>query len=358
MRGFLRKFPLGSLLLGTALSACGGGKGEPTLKRAYGETFYVGAAVSPETLVSDGELILREFGGLTPENIMKPGPIHPVESRYDFREADRLLDFAEENGLLVHGHTLVWHNQTGAWMFRDGAERASSALLDRRLEEHISSVAGRYRGRIAYWDVVNEALSDGPGFYREDSPWYEIMGPEYIEKAFRYAHTADPEARLYYNDYNAVDPVKREKIYTLASELLEKGVPLHGIGIQGHWSLEWPPLADVEAAIDRYASLGLEVQITELDISVYEFREREALYDGPSRELMERQARRYGDLYALFARKGDALAGVTTWGVADDHTWLDNFPVKNRKNWPLLFDGEGEPKPAYYAALEGAKEIP
>lgn len=339
-----------------SLALYGGGKEDMELKEAFRRDFYIGAAVSPGTMASDDGIIRREFSGLTPENIMKPGPIHPREDRYDFGDADRFVAYARENGLLVHGHTLVWHNQTGAWLFRDGSGLASAELLDQRLREHITTVVSRYKGRIAYWDVVNEAISDGSGLYRADSPWFEIMGSDYIGKAFRYAHEADPEARLYYNDYNAVDPGKRERIYRMASDLLEQGVPLHGIGIQGHWSLEWPPVEDIEAAIDRYASLGLEVQITELDVSVYEFAQKDALYTEPTEELMKRQARRYGELYALFARKGDVLAGVTTWGIGDDHTWLDNFPVKNRKNWPLLFDEEGEPKPAYYAALGGAKE--
>jgi endo-1,4-beta-xylanase len=340
------------IILFVCLGTAAGGQGDlEILKKVY-KDFYIGAAVSPMTINSADNLLTTHFSGVTPENIMKPEPIHPQEKVYRFQDADRLVEYAEERGMAIHGHVLVWHNQTGTWMFRDGAETASAELLETRMKEHISTVVGRYKGRIAYWDVVNEAVSDSAGIYRTDSPWFEIMGADYIEKAFRAAHEADPEARLYYNDYNVVDPVKRERIYTMVKALLEKGVPIHGIGIQGHWSINWPEISEVEKSIDLFAELGLEVKITELDISVYDFNEKEKLFTEPVPELMEKQAKKYKDLFELFLAKSDVIEGVTTWGVADDHTWLDNFPVKNRKNWPLLFDSDHEPKPAFKAVIK------
>ena len=325
------------------------------LKEAYRDDFIIGAAVNPGTMKNSDKLIGAHFSGVTPENIMKPGPIHPSEKNYRFANADKFIDYAEEKGMTIHGHVLVWHNQTGRWMFRDGNGEASPELLDSRMRDHIHTVVDRYKGRIKYWDVVNEAISDSGGFYREDSPWFEIMGPDFIEKAFRYAHEADPEARLYYNDYNVVDPAKRDKIYAMVKGLLDKGVPIHGIGIQGHWSLRWPAVSQVEETIDLFAGLGLEVQITELDISFYEYNQKNVSYGEPPEELIQLQAERYGALFKLFRSKSDVLRGVTTWGVADDYTWLDNFPVQGRKNWPLLFDEQGEPKLALERVLQEAR---
>jgi len=330
------------------------GHGEvPALYEVYQDYFPIGAAVNSWTIKSHKELIEKHFNSLTAENEMKFESIQPSPGRYTFDRADAIVELAEKNGMLVRGHTLVWHSQTPAWVFRDEEGRpASRELLLKRMEEHITTVVSRYRGRVYAWDVVNEAVADGQGGYlRTDSPWYRIIGPDYIAHAFIFAHQADPEAKLFYNDYSAVDPAKSGKIYRLLKELLEQGVPVHGVGIQGHWDIDYPSARQVEAAIKKYASLGLEVQITELDISVYPWQDRRRLQSKPENRL-EKQAERYRELFEVFRRNKDVVTGVTFWGVADDRTWKDNFPVRGRKDWPLVFDEEHRPKAAFWKIVD------
>lgn len=329
-----------------------GSSGEiPALCQVYQEYFPIGAAVNYRTLKSHQSLLMKHFNSITAENEMKFENLQFLEGYYDFDQADAIVNFAKGNNIKVRGHTLVWHNQTPQWVFNDKSwNEASKELLLQRMKEHITTVVTRYKGSVYAWDVVNEAIADDAAFYR-DSPWYRIIGPEYIEYAFRYAHEADPEAELYYNDYNAVYPDKCDKIYRLLKGLKEKGIPVHGVGIQGHWDINSPSLDEVEAAIRKYASLGLKVQITELDLSLYAWGDNRKLSE-PGEGLLEKQAQRYRDLFSLFRKYKDVITGVTFWGVADDSTWKDDFPVRGRKDWPLLFDVNHQPKKAFRAIID------
>lgn len=266
---------LGILICGLGLPVilpnAANGQAEKTLKEAYKNYFPIGVAVSPRGLNGpDAELITKQFSSVTPENAMKMGPIHPEENRYNWQDADAIVAFAEKNGMKVRGHTLCWHNQTPKWFFTDTeGKQVSRDVLLKRMKKHIEDVAGRYKGKVYAWDVVNEAVPDTSTSIYRKSKFYEIIGEDYIEKAFEYAHAADPDARLFYNDYNTESAEKREKIFQLLKRLKAKNVPVHGVGLQGHWSIYEPSQAELEKSISQFASLGLEVQITELDVSVH-----------------------------------------------------------------------------------------
>lgn len=320
----------------------------PSLREAFREDFTIGAAVNAETIHTQRELLAKHFGSVTAENEMKFENVHPSEDVYTFEAADRIAAFAREHGMKLRGHTLVWHNQTPAWMFQDDSGRPVDKMkLLARMKLHIEKVVGRYKDDIYCWDVVNEAVSDeGPETLRR-SPWLDIAGPDFIAKAFEYAHEADPKALLFYNDYNEINEGKRERIYALVRSLVERGVPIHGIGLQAHWSLRSPAADDIRAAIERYAELGLKLQITEMDLSVFDWEDRRADLKQPTPEMLSLQAERYETVFRIFREYREVITGVTFWGAADDYTWLDDFPVKGRKNWPFLFDEAHRPKPAF-----------
>ncbi|WP_256007034.1 endo-1,4-beta-xylanase [Pedobacter deserti] len=327
------------------------GKG---LKDYYKAYFPIGVAVTPRQLQNPDErkLILKEFNSVTAENAMKMEPIHPEENRYDWRGADAIVDFAAANGLKVRGHTLCWHSQAPDWMFRDDkGERVGKEVLLERLKAHIYTVVKRYKGKIYAWDVVNEAISDNPNEFLRNSVWYQICGEDFIFKAFQYAHEADPAAVLFYNDYNAEHPEKRQRIYKLLKKLIDAKVPIHAVGLQGHWSVAGPSEETIKAALDQYSALGLKVQITELDVSVYPDGGRKtegAASSGFTRELQKKQEEQYGTFFRVFRQYRGVLTGVTFWNLSDRHSWLDNFPVRGRKNYPLLFDKDLQPKGAYW----------
>lgn len=321
---------------------------EPSLKERFAADFKIGAAVNPWTIRTQESLLAYHFNSITAENEMKFVNVHPAEQTYTFEDADRLVEFARENGMAMRGHTLVWHNQTSDWLFRDsqGGTVSKEVLLE-RVREHIHTVVGRYKNEIYAWDVVNEAIADEGGALLRTSKWTEIAGPDFIAKAFEFAHEADPRAILFYNDYNESNPQKRDKIYTLVQSLLEQGVPIHGIGLQAHWNLFDPSLDEIRAAIEKYASLGLQLQLTELDMSLFRFEDRRADLTEPEPGMLERQAERYEAVFRLLLEYRDVISGVTFWGAADDYTWLDDFPVRGRKNWPFLFDAAHRPKAAF-----------
>lgn len=330
----------------------------PALKTVYRDFFLVGVAVGPGNLAGDeSELILQQFNSLTAENVMKMGPIQPEENRFNWEPADRIVEFAQEHGLKMRGHTLCWHNQTPKWLFADesGAQVDKETLLA-RLKAHIQAVVGRYKGKVYAWDVVNEVIDDHPGQFYRQSPWYSIIGEEYIAKAFEYAHEADPDALLFYNDYNSVNPVKRDKIYAMLKRLLEAGVPVHGMGMQGHWSAFEPNETDLRAAIEKYASLGLQIQITELDVSIYAAEAgRRDLMPGEKQEftpeLERKQLEQYRMFFQVFREYKQHISSVTFWNVSDRRSWLDHFPVRGRKNYPLLFDRDLKPKKAFWEVV-------
>jgi len=338
----------------------------PGLKDYFRDDFPVGVAVSPYSLKGpDTGLILQQFNSLTPENVMKMGPIHPLEQQYHFGEADSIVAFAQAHGLRVRGHNLCWHQQTPAWLFKDdtagldtrasatGGNRVTKDVLLQRLKDHITTVVGRYKGRIYAWDVVNEAISDDSTQFLRNSLWYQICGEDFIKKAFQYAHAADPVAQLFYNDYNTERPEKRNRVYRLLKDLVDEGIPITGVGLQGHWSIYEPSGKDLRDAIEQFSSLGLKVQITELDVSVYPWEKNDRARlstdsDTLTQDLQERQSRQYKALFDIFREYASVISGVTFWNITDRHTWLDDYPVKGRKNYPLLFDTEGAPKEAYW----------
>ena len=325
------------------------------LKDVYSSYFPVGVAVSPRALKTDeAALITREFNSITPENAMKMGPIHPKEDEYFWADADSIVAFAQRNNLKMRGHTLCWHNQTPDWMFVDAkGDTVSKEVLLKRLKDHITTVASRYKGKIYAWDVVNEVISDKADEFYRPSPWYTICGEDFIAEAFRYAHEAAPEALLFYNDYNEIDSLKRSKIIKMVTDLKAAGVPIDGIGLQGHWAVNEPSEAQLEQTLTDFAKTGLKLQITELDISVYpkEHSARESRPEDENDEFTAEKAQQQQDVYAmcfeLFRKHKQYLTGVTFWNISDRHSWLDNFPVRGRKDYPLLFDKDLKPKEAY-----------
>ncbi len=336
---------------------------EKGLKDVYKDFFLMGVAVSPQALKTDeAQLILKQFNSMTAENAMKMGPIHPKENEYFWSHADSIVAFAQRNNLKLRGHTLCWHNQTPRWLFTDAnGNPTSKEILLQRLKDHITTVVTRYKGKVYAWDVVNEAISDKPDEFLRSSEWLKICGEEYIAKAFQYAHEADPDALLFYNDYNEINPVKREKIFKLVKSLKDAGVPIHGVGLQGHWALNEPSYQQLDSTLTRFSELGLKIQITELDISVYPkehtARERKAEdYDTTfTSEKEAKQTEVYKMCFELFRKHKNAISGVTFWNISDRHSWLDNFPVRGRKDYPLLFDKDLKPKKAYRAVVDFSK---
>lgn len=329
----------------------------PTLKDTYAEYFTIGASVGPRSLSGpDSILLSQQFSSITAENVMKMGPIHPEIDRYEWQWADAVTAFARSHHMKVRGHTLCWHNQTPDWLYKDAeGQTISKDELYQRLKEHIYTVVNRYKGDVYAWDVVNEVISDGEEFFR-NSDLYKISGEEYIAKVFQFAHEADPDALLFYNDYNTINPQKREKIYQMVKTLLDKGIPIHGIGMQGHWNIYSFSEENLRASIERFASLGLQIQITELDISVYPSesgrrskRDDENDQFTPAKE--QKQIEVYDQIFKVLREYKDVITSVTFWNVSDRHSWLDNFPVRGRKNYPLLFDEENQPKKAFYEVV-------
>ena len=315
-----------------------------------GDTYYyIGSAIKPSTIENADEVTLlkRHFKSLTAENVMKWSYLQPAEGSFNFIDADRIVAFALANNMVVRGHTLCWHNQVPDWIFKDGSAAASKELVLQRLRDHITTVMTHFKGKVYAWDVVNEAIDDGSGTYRA-SPWYQICGEDFIIEAFKAARATDPDAKLFYNDYSAINPVKRDKIYTLLEKLKNQDL-LDGVGLQGHWNIEYPSDDLITAAFDKYKSLGLELQVTEFDVSVYTSNsDPESTYTA---ELEQKQAVAYARFFYIFQTYKNHITGITFWGLADNYTWLDNFPIAGRKNYPFLFGMNFEPKLAYFSVI-------
>lgn len=328
----------------------------PSLYQSLSAYFPIGAAVRPRDIEGEhGEVLKRHFNSIVAENDMKWARIHPAEDTFDFRRADELVAFARANHLLLRGHNLVWHQQVPGWVFldRDGNEMqptpANKALLLERLEKHIRAVAGRYRDDVYAWDVVNEVIDTASpdGFRR--SPWYVITGTDYIDTAFRVAHEVAPKARLFINDYDSTDPVKRQYLLNLVRDLKRRGVPVDGMGHQMHTNVDCPAVSDFIETVNLFSSLGVENQVTELDMSIYH--NGTDSYTTPHPEALARQAARYREFFEAFRKLKGQLTAVTFWGVADDHTWLKRYPIE-RNDEPLLFDESLITKPAFWAIVD------
>ncbi|MEJ7768096.1 MAG: endo-1,4-beta-xylanase [Chitinophagaceae bacterium] len=332
---------------------------EKGLKDYYNKYFPIGVAVTPASLsTAESALILRHFNSLTAENAMKMGPIHPEENRYFWKDADSIVNFAREHGLKMRGHTLCWHNQTPGWLFRDAATdtTVTKEVLLKRLKDHITTIVNRYKGKVYAWDVVNEVIADDSATYFRKTNWYQICGEDFVARAFEYAHEADPKAVLFYNDYNTERPAKREKIYRMLKKMLDAKVPVHGIGMQAHWSLNNPSREELENSIKQFSSLGLQVQVTELDVSVYTGRQGGQMIQGQAPaatavftpEMEARQLEKYKMAFEVFRKYPQQITGITFWNISDRHSWLDN---RGRKNYPLLFDQNLQPKKAYWEVV-------
>ena len=348
-----------SFLILTSAAFAQGDPGQIKLKERYRDYFTIGAAITPMAMRSEEKLLIEsQFSGITAENAMKMGPIHPQEFRFNWGPADSLVAFATRNHLRMRGHTLVWHSQTPKWLFEEeDGKQVNKEILLQRIHDHIDSVVGRYKGKIYAWDVVNEAISDQANEFYRSSPFYQICGEEYIEKAFQWAHAADPDALLFYNDYNEIDPVKRKKIIEMVTRLRAKGVPIHGIGLQAHWSIFSPSEQVLENTLEDFSRVGLPLHITELDISVYkkEGRRDRIPSDSLTAYTPEREALQvvmYERIFAAFRKYRSSIRSVTFWNISDRRSWLDNYPVVGRKDHPLLFDAALHPKKAFYKVIQ------
>lgn len=351
---------------------------QPALKEAFKDAFVMGTAVN-DAIVSGRDaptrdLVLRHFGSITAENAMKAGPLNPKPGVWNFGPADAFVEFGEAHGMFIVGHTLVWHNQTPAWFFHDesGRPHTPEAQIE-RMRRHIETVAGRYKGRVHAWDVVNEVI-DNDGSYRPTT-WVTSVGggDELVKAAFRFAAQYAPGAELYYNDFNAWRPAKRDGIVRMVKMLQAEGIRIDGVGLQGHWGLNYPTTEYIEAALDAYAALGVKVMITELDVDVlpltregqiigtvmsdpqFQLEEFEAYLD-PYREGLPAEVERaitarWAELFRIFYGRRDKIDRVTLWGVHDGMSWKNNYPVPGRINYPLLFDRSRMPKPAFEAVV-------
>lgn len=334
------------------------------IRDAFEDAFRIGMAGDVPASYSDEELLLASshFNAVTPENCMKPEPIHPQEDRWQIDRADALVEWGARNKLSIHGHTLVWHAQTPDWFFLEG----DKANVTQRMKDHIHTLVGRYKGKIQSWDVVNEAINDGGNEETaatealRDSKWKQSIGPEFLTLAFKFAHEADPDAVLYYNDYNIESGPKHASSMVLLKRLLSEDAPIHAVGIQGHWRSGSVPFEDIDKAISDYASLGLKVSITELDVTIRGasggqfgggFGRRGSRSTPASAEDLKLQAEDYARLFAIFQKHKDIIERITFWGLHDRRTWRQG-------QHPLILDANGRPKPAYAAIVDSAPRWP
>ncbi len=340
----------------------------PSLAETYTEYFPIGAALEPsQTTGLLSELLKKHVNVLVAENVMKPDAIQPSEGNYNWENSDRIVEFAKLNGMEVRFHTLVWHSQVGDWFFkdldgkpmveeedRDKREENKELLLD-RLETHIRTIVSRYKDDIKSWDVVNEVIETNAPDGMRASEWYQITGTAFIERAFEVAReVGGPDIKLYINDYGTDIPEKRDRLYELVKEMLDKGVPIDGVGHQTHIDIHGPSIESIIESIKKFNELGLDNLVTELDMSIYSWDDRSDFGDNIPDEILQKQATRYQELFEALKEHKDMVGGVVFWGIADQHTWLHTFPVE-RTNAPLLFDQYLHAKPAFWAVVDPTK---
>ncbi|MEJ2275680.1 MAG: endo-1,4-beta-xylanase [Woeseiaceae bacterium] len=341
-----------------------------SLRAEFADHFLIGNALNVDQIkIMSGDddfeaFVLKHFNALTAENAMKWERIHPAAGEWNWEPADQLVEFAHRHGIHLTGHTLVWHQQTPDWVFEDAeGNPASRELLLERMKAHIDAVVGRYKGRVPSWDVVNEGIEEDGSM--RDTPWRQIIGDDYIEKAFEYAHAADPDAILFYNDYNMFAPGRRDGVIALVERLRAKGIPIHGIGLQGHMRVDYPETLDgFEEAIEAYGELGVDVAITELDVSVlpwpgekaggaditdrHEFDAMMNPYvDGLTPEAQAAFDRRYLEIFRILLENSDVVTRVTFWGINDGMSWRNGWPMEGRTDYPLLIDRDNQLKPVW-----------
>ena len=358
------------LLMGAALmsSCCNCGKEQksetPGLKEYTNKYFYLGTALNTDHIIgADVEGVQtteKHFAAISPENCLKPEEIHPFESVYEWTIADAYVDFGVRNNMFIHGHTLVWHSQCPDWFFYDEkGDTASYDLLKQRLEDHITTIVGHYKGKINSWDVINESVIEG-GLQRQ-SMWYKILGDDLYEIAFSAAAKADPDVELYLNDYGMTNPGRRERYVEIIKRLQQKGIKIDGMGLQGHWGLESPSIEEIQTSIDMFANLGIKVSITELDMSILPRRQRgitaavdlnfqyeQSLdpYKGNfPQEPLHDWNYRMQQFFQLFKDNAEKIERVTVWGVCDQDSWLNNWPIVGRYDYATLITRNHRIKP-------------
>lgn len=349
------------------------------LKEVYKQSFLIGTAVNPAitsgTDKATQDIVIKHFNSITVENVMKAALINPSPGVFNFSPADDYVAFGEKHQMFIVGHTLVWHNQCPDWFFTNVLGKPNSkAEQIERLRSHIETVAGRYAGRVHAWDVVNEVI-DNDGSYRTTT-WVNAFGngDSLVKYAFKFAAQYAPNTELYYNDFNAWRPDKRDGIVRLVKMLQKEGIRIDGVGMQGHWGLNYPKTKYIEDAIDAYAACGIKVLITEMDIDVLPLtKEGQIIGQGMSDKQFQLEefklfldpyknglpdsmqtllANRYKELFAIFYQRREKIARVTLWGVEDGMNWKNNYPIPNRTNYPLLWNRDRTEKPALKAVLE------
>jgi endo-1,4-beta-xylanase len=349
---------------------------EPSLKDALTGKFYIGTALDSIQIIgadtSSLKVVLQHFNTITAENCMKSGLIQPQQGTFDFSLADQFIEFGVKNNMKIIGHTLIWHSQAPKWLFVDnnGNDVSRDTLIE-RMKTHIYTVVGRYKGRVHGWDVVNEAILDD-GSWRQ-SKFYSIVGEDFVKLAFQFAHEADPQAELYYNDYSMAHEGKRQGVVDMVKNLQSQGIKIDGIGMQGHLNMDWPSVTEFEKSLLAFAGLNVKVHITELDLSVlpsphrnmganvsdsYEYQQTLNPYtNGLPDSVATAVHNRYNDYFMLFLKHSDKIDRVTLWGTTDNQSWKNNWPIPGRTDYPLLFDRNYQPKPIVATIIEQAKAI-
>ena len=365
-----------ALLFVVLLNGCSTKNAQPeTLKDAFEGLFYIGTALNTNQVAGNDlradSLVKKQFNSIVAENCMKSMNIQPEKGVFTFDDADQFVAYGESNEMNIIGHTLIWHSQAPHWFFTDSeGNNVSPEELAARMREHIFTLMGRYKGRIQGWDVVNEAIEDDGEF--RNSKFYQILGEDYIRLAFEYAHEADPDAELYYNDFSMNKPGKREGVVRMVKTLQQQGVQIDGVGMQGHYLLNEPTIDEVETSIVAFSELGVKVMFTELEITVLpwpgenitadvslsiEFQSKYNPYaDGINLEADQALNQRYIDLFNLFIKHSEKIGRVTFWGVTDDNSWKNNWPIFGRSDYPLLFDRDYQPKAAVNSLIDAAIE--
>lgn len=333
------------------------------LQSAFEGKFLFGAALNTShinrTDTKGLEVLSQHFNSIVAENIMKSGLMQPSEGNFNFTMADKFVELGQEGNFHIVGHTLIWHSQAPRWFFTDSEGKdVSPEVLTQRMRDHIHTVVGRYKGKIKGWDVVNETILDD-GSWR-NSKFYQILGEDFVKLAFQFAHEADPEAELYYNDYSMANPGKREGVVRMVKNLQAQGVRIDGIGMQGHIGLDYPTVDEFEKSILAFSELGVTVMITELDLSVLPSPRRDMGADvatnvayqqslnpyteGLPEDIQQKFDQRYRDFFGLFLKHHDKISRVTLWGIQDGDSWKNGWPVRGRTDYPLLFNRDYTPK--------------
>lgn len=334
------------------------------LKDAMGKDCLIGVAINQNQSAGVDPhataIIDKHFNSIVAENCMKSESIQPREGFFTFMAADQFVRFGEQHHQKIIGHCLVWHSQAPSWFFTDNSgKQVSREVLIERMRKHITTLVSRYKGRIHGWDVVNEAIEDDGSFRR--SPFYQIIGEDFIELAFKFAHEADPNAELYYNDFSMGKPGKREGVCRLIARLKAAGCRIDAVGMQSHNGMDYPNLKEYEQSIVAFSKCGVKVMMTELDLNVlpnpqgfggaaieqnYEYQQKFNPYtEGLPEEMKKKTTARYMDFFKIYYRHRDKISRITLWGLHDATSWLNDWPVRGRTNYPLLFDRDYQAKP-------------